>query len=234
MTDPEARERQVIRFLEDWPWGRNGSTVIGGYAVAAYGGARYSDDIDFVVPIEERSRITQWLVSHQFERRKGREVATQTPFEQAIRFHRDPVTVDVMVGFVRDREAKVDIPEHWIAARARRVKLDLLAGRVDVLVRVARPEALWALKLQSGRVQDLADLFSIMDEPADLREVRTIFSGLMVPTLGAKLATVLARLDDPKVYTDARSLRALKDTQTTRDRWGAFRERVAGIIKFGE
>ena len=48
-TDPVAREKKVLCLLDAWPW-ELGGVLIGGYAIAAYGGLRYSDDVDIVVP----------------------------------------------------------------------------------------------------------------------------------------------------------------------------------------
>ncbi|MHB1708063.1 MAG: hypothetical protein ACYCT2_01115 [Thermoplasmataceae archaeon] len=47
--DPVNRERKVLGLLDAWPW-ELGGVLIGGYAIAAYGRPRYSDDVDIVIP----------------------------------------------------------------------------------------------------------------------------------------------------------------------------------------
>jgi hypothetical protein len=159
LNESKAREAEVIALLEEWPWD-SGSTLVGGYALAAYGKARYSEDIDFTVPSEGSAALKSGLSERGFESIKRSRPPSSRAFQGANRLSRDAVTIDLLVGFVRDREALVEIPEKWISNRYREVRLDLLTGGVNTPARVARPEALWALKLQAGRDQDITDLFT--------------------------------------------------------------------------
>lgn len=70
------------------------------------------------------------------------------------------ISVDLLVGYVRDRDARVDIPESWVSQRSNVRFLRIKTG-VTPVIPVARPEAIWALKLQAGRSQDITDLFAI-------------------------------------------------------------------------
>lgn len=228
MDNSESRERDVLALLEDWPW-ESGSTLIGGYAMAAYGAARYSEDIDFTIPGEARTEIVGWLGARGFESRRLGPVEG-LPSAHVLRFERDTVTIDLLIDFVRDRQAQVEIPESWIAARPNRVRLTLLSGRTGKPVVAARPEALWALKLQAGRDQDLTDLFAISGEPVDSEQVRDLFHSLMVPTLSKKLQKVLAGLTVRKIYDDARSRLFLKDEPNVRLRWERFRSKASRMI----
>lgn len=81
-----------------------------------------------------------------------------------------------------------------------------------------RPEAFWALKLQAGRRQDIADLFVIRAEPVQLRETREAFEALWSPRLMAKLTGVLASLDQKKTYEDALSRQATGSPRASRNR----------------
>lgn len=228
MVDPDAREAVVIQLLTDWPW-RTGTTLIGGYSLAAYGGARHSIDVDFVVPSSGVAPVTDWLkergYSESVPRGRG-----GLPFANAQRFEREPVTVDLLVDFVRDREASVDIPEQWIARESLERPLVLLSGLVAKPARVARPEAIWALKLQAGRDQDLIDLFAISKVPVSAKEVRELFRSLAAPTLTAKLKRVLEKVGSNKLYADARSLLGIRDVKATQLRWERFCATVADMI----
>ena len=229
MIDPIARERAVIALLEEWPWDL-GATVIGGYAIAAYGAPRYSDDIDVVIPAEARDASEAWLRAHGFEDAKGERAKTTQVFEDAPRFSRGEVTLDLLVGYVRDRDARVEIPEAWISLRRHQERLDLIGGRLDRKIPIARPEALWALKLQAGRDQDLTDLFAISKVSVESHEVRSLFQRLMVPTLAKKLSQVERKLADEKLYDDSRSRMGLKAGKDVLERWRRFRERVSSMI----
>src|SRR5580693_3483436 len=193
MTEPIPREREIVALLEEWPWDL-GTTLIGGYALAAYGAARYSEDIDMVLSKAAQSPVESWLRERGFGPvPKSRPPSLQT-FQDARRLIRGEVTIDLLVGYVRDREAGIEIPEDWISGRFRRVRLDLLTGEVTRPARVARPEALWALKLQAGRDQDLTDLFAIAKEPVSSEEVAELFRSLRTPALSEKIARVEKKL----------------------------------------
>jgi hypothetical protein len=144
------------------------------------------------------------------------------------------VTLDLLVGYVRDRDAKVEVPESWISLRCRNERLDLISGKLDRKIPIARPEALWALKLQAGRDQDLTDLFAISKVPVKSHEVRSLFQSLMVPTLAQKLRTVEMKLADEKLYNDSRSRMGLKAGTDVLARWKQFGERVSSMIPHEE
>lgn len=229
--DRNAREKEMIRLLDEWPWASSGATIVGGYALAAYGSARYSNDIDFTLPDGQPGDVEVWLVSKGFEQRK-RTPVPDMPFENAHRFKRDDVTIDLLIGFVRDREAVVDVPEHWVAMRPKKLRLELISGRTDVRVTVARPEALWALKLQSGRPQDLIDLFSIRDEPTDEREVLQLFESLQSHNLREKLAKVVRNLSEPKLYNDARARLGMRNEAPVQAEWREYLAKVRRMMPF--
>jgi len=229
LVDPATRERAVIALLEEWPWDL-GATLIGGYAISAYGAPRYSDDVDLVIPDAARPATEAWLKKRGFDDALGRKTKASRVFRDAPRFSRDEVTLDVLAGYVRDREAKVAVPESWISLRPRLERLELLSGRTQRKIPVARPEALWALKLQAGREQDLTDLFTMADVPVEAEEVRLLFESLMVPSLAVKLQAAESKLRDGKIYNDSRSRMGLKNTEAVMARWAAFRERVSAMI----
>ena len=229
MINPISREQAVIALLDAWPWEFE-TTLIGGYALAAYGAARYSDDIDFVLPAASKKPIEDWLREREFVEAKRKGATSRQTFEGATRLERNEITIDLLDGFVRDREAGVDVPEAWIALRPRRVRLDLLSGSVRTRVRVARPEALWALKLQAGRDQDITDLFAIRNEPVKVSEVRSLFESLKSDGLASKLRKVESKLGTPKLYNDSRSRLGLKDTEASQVMWRTFRDRVREML----
>lgn len=215
--------------MEVWPW--NSSIVlIGGYAVAAYGGVRYSDDIDFAVTRGGVKPLRQWLEASGFRhvRRPGLKVGPRFP--DALRMQRGPVTVDLLIDYVRDREAQVDVPADWIIRENRMRQLDLLTGRVGTPVRVARPEAIWALKLQAGRDQDLTDLFAISTEPVIPSEVLLLFTSLMSTGLREKLRKVKSKVREPKIYNDSRSRLGLEENDAARARWRRFIRLLSEMI----
>ena len=151
---------------------------------------------------------------------------------QVERFLSKEVTLDLLAGAVRDREAMVDIPEKWISKNCRRTVLEILSGKTSHPIPIARPEALWALKLQSGRDLDLTDLFVISDQPADLGEVRQLFEQLATDSLSRKLQRVRSKLRERRLFVDSLSRRQLgsPDSPQNAKRWERFVSRVESIV----
>lgn len=231
MVDVAARERAVLALLDEWPWDVGG-VLIGGYAISAYGPPRYSVDVDVVIPVESASRIRVWLRQVGFKPTAHAVPNPQNYQGQVERFVSNAVTIDLLAGAVRDREAMVDIPERWISKGCRRMVLETLSGKTTHAIPIARPEALWALKLQSGRDLDLTDLFVISDQPADLGEVRLLFAQLATASLSLKLRSVLSKLGERRLFEDSLSRRQLGSPNNPQNvrRWERFTSRVESII----
>lgn len=56
------RERKALDLLDSWPW-NFGGVLIGGYAIAAYGRPRYSDDVDIVVPVATHDKLKAFIMN---------------------------------------------------------------------------------------------------------------------------------------------------------------------------
>jgi hypothetical protein len=231
LVDVEARERAVLALLDEWPWDAGG-VLIGGYAISAYGPPRYSVDVDVVIPAESAPGIRSWLRKVGFELTAHAVPNPQNYEGQVERFLSKAVTLDLLAGAVRDREAMVDIPEKWISKSCRRMVLETLSGKTSHPIPIARPEALWALKLQSGRDLDLTDLFAISNQPADLDDVRQLFEQLATDSLSRKLQSVRSKLGDRRLFEDSLSRRQLgsPDSPQNVKRWQRFISRVESIV----
>ena len=207
--------------------------IIGGYAVLAYGPPRYSNEVDVVIPKKVALPVRAWLETEGLRLAK-RSVPNPQNFDgQVERYRSDSITVDLLADAVRDRDAQVDIPERWVSKGARRVKLVTLSGRTSVEVPIARPEALWALKLQAGRPRDISDLFAIAATPFDAAEVEALFQRLKTKSLVDKLRSVRSQVRTPKTYADSLSRRQLgKPTDPANiRRWDRFVSTIDRIMR---
>lgn len=206
--------------------------MIGGYAVAAYGPPRYSEDLDFVVPDAALPSIHDWLEAEKFASTAIPKEFQQNYGGRTERWIKADVTIDLLPGHVRDREAQVDLPEPWISVNPKIGRLVLLEGRTQKDVPVVRTEALWALKLQAGRLQDIADLFAIYDAPVDLEETRRAFEGVWCENLKTKLESVRVSVGTDKTYWDVLSQRRLGSPTLAKNRkaWERFVRRVGAAI----
>lgn len=229
--DPDSRDRSAVQLLDAWPWDLGG-VVIGGYAVCAYGPLRYSVDVDIVIPYVSAKAIRAWLRDRGFQIEKHSTPNPQNYEGQVERYVGGVVTLDLLAGAVRDRDAQVDLPEAWISARPRKVRLETLTARTASEIPVARPEALWALKLQSGRDSDLSDLFAISAEAVDTEEVRRAFLEVRSSSLVKKLRTVRQQLNEERLYVDSLSRRELgrPTDEANRIRWTKFVAQVDRIL----
>ena len=232
--DPEerlaVRERKIVALLNVWPW-KTGGTLIGGYAIAAYGDPRYSKDADIVIPTPLQPTFEDFLRGQGFELEKF-DGDLPLDFEGiAPRYRKDETTIDLLVGYVRDRRARVDIPETWISQRVRSIRLKTRTGGTVVSVNVARPEALWVLKLQAGRDQDLIDLYAILDETIEMNEIVSLFRSLRSETLVQKLSQAHDNVASEKLFEDAMSRLRKKRTEENRNKWNFFVERVRHVVE---
>ncbi len=225
-----SREKKILDLFDKWPW-KIGGTLIGGYAIAAYGAPRYSKDSDIVIPSSLKSPLKTFLLEQGFKLEKSDHINPQDFEGEVTRYRNEEATVDLFVGYVRDRKAQVDISEQWISKNTKRIHLRTLTGTTAVPVNVARPTALWALKLQSGRDQDILDLFAIADVPIEAGEIISLFEGFNSKTLRERLLLTLERAQSVKLFQDAMARLQIKRTNESRKRWNLFCERVSDIVE---
>ncbi|HEY6239030.1 MAG TPA: nucleotidyl transferase AbiEii/AbiGii toxin family protein [Thermoplasmata archaeon] len=206
--------------------------MIGGYAVCAYGPPRYSVDVDVVIPYASARAIRSWLRERGLRLEAHSTPDPQNYEGQVERYSAGGVTLDLLAGAVRDRDAQVDLPETWISLRPRKIRLQTVAARSIVEIPVVRPGALWALKLQSGRDSDLSDLFAIAEEPVDTGEVRQLFLQLRSRLLVAKLRNVRKKLDEERLFVDSLSRRELgrPSDPSNRRKWSLFVAKIDRIL----
>lgn len=135
------------------------------------------------------------------------------------------------VSIGRDKNARVNIPEEWISRDSLRVRLKTIIGISAVPVSVARPEAVWALKLQAGRDQDLLDLYAIFDTPFEMGAVISLFRSFNSETLKEKLSLTSEKVDSKKLFEDAVSRMGTKRTEKTMEKWQKFATKVGSVIE---
>lgn len=227
----ETRERSVLDFLDDLPRDLGG-VLIGGYAVSAYGQPRFSVDVDLVFPVDSEPRVRRWLGTKKIPSKETLSLKTPTLRLSKVRVSHAPFSGDLYFGAVRAREHGATVPYRWIRRGAREMRLALLAGRTRAAVSVARPEALWALKLLAGRLQDVSDLFALSRVPFDPEDVRhelTRFTDSPVQSALRRTASRIARGDD---FADALSRQSLGSPRDERNRaaWSAFQALAARAL----
>lgn len=100
--------------------------MIGGYAIAAYGGPRFSQDLNLLLPDSRRGPSLAWLHAEGFRNRPSENVRPQ--FKEASTLLQEDFSIDLMFGSIVDRETHASIEEERVSARPRWAKLHLLTG----------------------------------------------------------------------------------------------------------
>jgi hypothetical protein len=206
---------------------------VGGYAVAAYGVPRYSVDVDLVVPTSARKQWISWLRTHRLTPKQVyHSPDVRMDRVELQRWQRGVVTVDLMIGGVRDRDTGVTIPGEWLLQSPRSVRLDLLSGSLTSPVVVVRLEGLWATKLLAGRPHDITDLFGIMSQVVDLGEVRHLFEGFSGDVARRKFRETSNNVRDRRTYVDSlsRLRRGSPENPNNVARWKHFVEMVSDAL----
>lgn len=117
-VDADARESEATDFLDSIPWD-SGALLIGGYAISAYGTPRFSDDVDLVLPFDQRSRVETWLRSGGFRQKLtfgSRELVESLP---KLRIERGMVSGDLYFGGVQARGSGARVRYDWLGEGAR-------------------------------------------------------------------------------------------------------------------
>lgn len=226
---PDSREKAVLELLDQWPWAEGG-VVIGGYALAAYGRPRYSEDIDIVVPFSAAGSVESWLRRKGFELERASTPNPQNFDATTSRYSNGEITLDLLVGAVRDREAKVDVPADWICMDPRLDVLRTLSGKTSIQVPVARLAAMWLLKLQAGRDQDITDLFAIFETRFFPEDVRDELAELRTESLVSKLHQTLQKIRSTRLYRDSLSRLQMKQGPASMNAWRRFGDLAQACI----
>jgi len=135
--------RSVSEFLESRGVPH---ALAGGMAVGAYSSGRMTTDVDFVIPADDASIVSEFGEPHPFRAHGG---------------GLDGLTVNVG-GTDVDFLLMEDLPD------------DLLEGGPIVGgIRVLRPEAVFLMKLRAGREKDTTDVVNMLKSGmVDLKSVR--------------------------------------------------------------
>ena len=219
----------MTAILDGWDWS-DGACLVGGYAVSAYGRPRYSRDLDFVIPASSKEKALGHLDEIGFSIRPLRKPDRPDAFRDSITLKRGPVSIDLMIGHVKDKGTQISVSQEWISSRPREMRLILITGSTQEKVRVCRPEALWVLKLIPGRNQDLGDLFAIASEPVEVKEIRDFLAGVRNQALKARFEDEAKRLGSERIFAESQSARFLpSSSETAQLSWARFKRRFLEI-----
>ena len=227
----EPREREALSFLDKLP-DRLGGVLVGGYAISAYGPARFSDDVDLTFPYRQEESTTEWLGEAGIRAKRTFEFHGLNGPLSKLRIAHGLLSGDLYFGGLQSRETGSIVDGDWISVHSRPIVLSLTTSRASRPIAVARPEALWVLKILAGRSQDVTDLFAISSVPMAVEEVSRKLSTYDSVRERYFLEGVRRRVDRDEDYLDALSRRGLGSPKLARNltAWNKFKALIDDVI----
>jgi hypothetical protein len=230
-SDPDQRESQAVAFLDGFPLSF-APVLIGGYAVAAHGPPRYSVDVDLTIPADREESVLRWLEESDIEATRTMTAVQTDAKVTKYRIERESCSGDLYFGGLISRPSGAFVPYRWIARDPRPIRLQLRSRRLTRPFPVARPAALWTLKLLAGRPQDLTDLFMMMREQVESKEVNRELRAVLGPGIEDRRQSIARALGEEKTFRDALSRREMSshNAAAMRKDWERFREIVSRML----
>ncbi len=169
-TDLTAREAEIIRILEVLSEEAPGFVIVGGYAVNALDGHRFSVDLDLVTDDKHLPHLDRVLRREKYERSKPDK--SQTPRLHVREYVRllgkEPAKVALYLNNFVCRQTRGEWACELIRKNSSR---EIVVGATSsTQSQVVRREFLVAMKIHSGRDQDLRDIV-MLSERADWKTV---------------------------------------------------------------
>ncbi len=198
-----ARERETIRILRVLNRETGEFVLVGGYAVNALAIHRFSVDCDLVTSRETRPSIAGILKREGYAKDPNRPEEARWKVESYVKpLGRGSVGVDLYIDGSTCRQTE----GAWSYKFIRKNSADAIVAGVtgSASSRVAGRELLTALKLHSGRDQDLADIV-LLSERANWKSVAAFAACGSLKKVQSQLSSELARLGRTKFVSDLRS-----------------------------
>jgi hypothetical protein len=175
MEQLQLREKEIFETLKKIK--KNKFVVIGGYAVNAYTLPRFSVDCDIVIKDRtELEKIEKSLLELGYTKEKNHsdEIPYGGNFE---RYGKElgqnfKVSMDILIREVFDRQTKVKFSADWVFDNS---TLRNLRGKTiseQLNLRIANPDALFAMKLISCRQTDIRDIFFLISHTKDKENIK--------------------------------------------------------------
>ena len=209
-----ARETEIVRIIRVLTEEADGFVLIGGYAVGAYGQHRFSIDCDIATNRNNTPAIDTVLLREDYELVKG---GSRPPPGVAIRLYRkliagQPVSVDLYVNTVVSRATRGTWTYKFI--RENSVEAIVVGATDSTPSRVADRNLLIAMKLHSGRPQDLADIV-VLSEKADWSMVARCAACGSKEQLLVQLDSAIQEIPSAKFLSDLKSSFAMRTDPTS-------------------
>jgi len=208
-----VRETEVIRILRVLTEVTDGFVLIGEYAVNAYVQHRFSVDCDLATNRNNTPVIDTALLREGYEQWKGR---FKPPIGVTMRVYRKsvaglPVSVDLFVNTVASRRTRGTWTYKFLHENS--VEAIVVGATDSTPSRVAQRNLLVAMKLHSGRTQDLADVV-MMSERVDWETVARYAACGSRKLLTEQVDSAIKEISSARFVSDVKSSFAMRGDPT--------------------
>lgn len=169
------REREIFETLKRIK--DSEFVLIGGYAVTSYTLPRFSVDCDIV--LRERGKLKEIEKELEELGYKKEEIdKTKLPYKGSFERYEKTlannfkVSMDILIGEVSDRQTGISFSADWVFENS---KIKNVKGKTiteALKLRVANPDSLCVMKISSGRVNDIRDVFMLAMRIKDKKWVK--------------------------------------------------------------
>src|SRR5712664_229866 len=208
-----SRESEIIRILRVLGEATEGFVVIGGYAVNAFGQHRFSVDCDLATDRDNVPVIDATLLREGYELRRNE---VRPPIGVTIREYRKPVggetaSLELLVDTVVNKTTRGTWTYGFIQNNS--VEAIVVGATDSTPSRVAQRNLLVAMKLHSGRTQDIEDSV-ILSERVDWKEVARCAACGSKEKLMEQVYSAIGEISSSKFVSNMKSLFAMRSDPT--------------------
>ncbi len=205
------RENEILKTLDELSRSRVRFVLVGGYAVSALAGHRFSVDCDLVIRQGELRQVETILASRGFSREQERSGLDKRYGGRIVRYVKRlaglPVSADLMVNSLvcRDTEGAWSFEHIYSNSTMANVS----GSQFSVKCRIPNRELLLSFKLHSARKTDVRDIVMLADG-ASWKEVPSHLNRGEPNKRAESLDRVLSDLQDPKLVSSLKGVFSIK------------------------
>jgi hypothetical protein len=208
-----AREAEIIRVLRILSEATDGFVVIGGHAVNAHGQHRFSEDCNLATNRDNVPIIDAMLLGDRYELRRNE---VRPPLGVTIReYHKtvegEPASIELLVDTVVSTTTRGTWTYGFIHENS--VEAIVVGATDSTPSRVAQRNLLVAMKLHSGRTQDIADVV-MLSERVDWKDVARCAACGSKEALMEHVESAIGEISSSKFASNMKSLFSMRSDPT--------------------
>lgn len=173
------REQEIFNILKEL--NNLNFVVIGGYAVNAYTLPRFSVDCDIIIKNKEQLVDIEKIIRRSDYVKEDHAKLNLPYHENFVRYEKKIkkdflVSLDILIGQVLDRRTGASFSADWIFEHSSKMQLRGKTILESIEILVPDIHALVAMKIISCRINDIRDIFMLMPNVKNKKELKSEIS----------------------------------------------------------